>query len=501
MINGRSDVEELKKEASRKFSSRVPKNSEILASFPEKFLTSKIKRLLFRKPIRTLSGVSPLAVMVKPEKSCKWNCIYCPFTGKAAKSYTGEEPSALRARRVNFDPYKQVQSRLFHYKIQAHPSDKIEVIIMGGTFLAMDKSYRRYFVKNIYDSLNGVKSRNILHAKKINEHSKHRVVGLTLETRPDVCGEEEINEALYYGATRMELGVQNPDDMIYQKVRRGHLVRHVIKATELLKDSAFKVVYHLMPGLPGSSKRKDVEMFKKIFSDPNFKPDMLKIYPTLVVKPSELYDMYKRGEYEPYSVEEAAEVIAEAYRYIPPYVRVMRVQRDIPSNMISEGVNKSNLRQIVEQKIKDKQVKIKEIRYREAGIRHKEFDWSSVSLNRIDYTASGGREIFLSYEDDSETIFGFIRLRIPGRHTFRKEITDDVALIRELHVYGKEALVGKKGKVQHRGIGSSLLKEAERIAKEEFDKKEMIIISGVGVREFYYKNSYKKKGVYVSKNI
>ncbi len=501
LIEGERDLEKIKKEASSKFNTRVIKTSEIYANFPKEKLNEEIKKLLFRKPVRTISGVSPIAVMIKPQQSCKWGCIYCPFTGKAAKSYTGEEPSALRARRVGFDPYLQVKSRLYHYSIQGHPSDKIELIVMGGTFLAMEKSYRRYFIKNLYDALNDKKSRNIAHAKKINERAKHRVVGLTLETRPDVCGREEINEALYYGATRMELGVQNPDDEIYEATKRGHSVKDVINATTLLKDSAFKICYHLMPGLPLSNPKKDVEMFKKIFEDPSFKPDMLKIYPTLVVKPSILYTMYERGEYTPYDVEEAAEVIAKAYSYIPEYVRVMRVQRDIPTKMISDGVQKSNLRQIVERKIEEMGIEIKEIRYREAGIRKKEFSWSKVRINRIDYEASGSKEIFLSCEDAEKTIYGFIRLRIAGKNAFRKEIREGTALIRELHVYGSEAPLKERGRVQHRGIGSKLLREAEELAKHEFGSEEMIIIAGVGVREFYYKHGYKPKGPYVYKKL
>ncbi len=501
LLKGRRDVERIKKEASKRFGVRVIRSSEILASFGETELKEDIKRVLFRKPVRTISGVSPIAVMIKPENSCKWGCIYCPFTGKAAKSYTGEEPSSLRARRVGFDPYRQVKSRLFHYKIQAHPSDKIELIVMGGTFLAMDKSYKRYFIKNLYDALNDVKSKNIAHAKKINEKAKHRVVGLTLETRPDVCGKREIDEALYYGATRMELGVQNPDDRIYRLINRGHTVKDVVESTSLLKDASFKVVYHLMPGLPGSNKKKDVEMFKKVFEREEFRPDMLKIYPTLVVKPSILYEMYKRGDYTPYSVEEAAEVIAEAYKHIPKYVRVMRVQRDIPAKMISDGVVKSNLRQIVENKIKEKGIKIKEIRYREAGIRKKQLNKEKIRIERIDYKASKGREVFLSVEDEEEVLYGFIRLRIPGKNIYRKEIGENTGLIRELHVYGQEAKIGKAGRVQHRGLGSKLLKEAEEIAKKEYGMEEMIIISGVGVREFYYKHGYKRKGPYVWKKL
>ncbi len=500
LLKGRKDLEKIKKEAALLFKSkRIPKNSEILKAFPEKKLNAQILKVLKRKPIRTLSGVSPLAVMVKPGGSCKWNCIYCPFTGKAPKSYTGNEPAALRAKALNFDPKMQVRARLNHYKIQGHPTDKIEVIVMGGTFLAMDKGYRRWFIKSIYDELNRKVSRNIPHAKRINEKAKHRVVGLTLETRPDVCGIKEINESLYYGATRMELGVQHPDDKIYRIIKRGHLTKHVVNATALLKDSAFKVVYHIMPGLPGSNKKKDIEMVKKLFSDQRFMPDMLKIYPTLVIPGTELYEMYKRGEYKPLTAEEARDLIVEMYKYVPYFVRIMRIQRDIPSNLIFEGVKKSNLRQMVEEKLKEENIDVKEIRFREAGILKKQLTKPEMFVE--EYKASNGKEFFISFESkDRDVLYGFIRLRIPGTHTFRKEIDENTGLIRELHVYGSEVSIGKKGIIQHKGLGSKLLKEAERISKEQgMDK--VLVISGSGVREYYFKRGYRRDGPYVSRRI
>ncbi len=498
LLLGRTDLEKVKMEAARKFPLRsFPRNSEILAAFPKDKLTRKIRSLLQKRPMRTLSGVTPVAIMVRPEGSCKWSCIYCPYTGKAPKSYTGEEPAALRARQSNFDPSVQVRTRLRHFRETGHPTSKCELILMGGSFLSMPKSYRRSFVKSAYDAFNGKKSASLPAAKRMNESARNRVVGFTIETRPDLCGKKEISEMLYFGATRVELGVQHPDDRIYKRIGRGHTVKDVERATSLLKDSAFKVCYHLMPGLPGSSEKKDLRMFRKIFSDPRFRPDMLKIYPTLVMPGTKLYEMWKRGEYSPYTSEQAARVIARAYKSIPPYVRIMRIQRDIPLPEIGAGVDKSNLRELVERKIAASGQSAQEIRARE--IRGSGLDPKNAELKRLDYAASGGKETFLSYEYENKLV-GFIRLRIPSR-PFRKEITGRTSLIRELHVYGSESPIGKEGKAQHRNFGTLLLQEAERIAKEESDSKNMLIISGIGVKPYYFSRGYSRDGPYVSRRL
>ncbi len=507
------DLQKLKNEAAKRFSLKVGiRNSDIIQQITKdrelasssrdlsegqtEKLTKELLALLKKKPMRTLSGVTPIAVMIRPNGSCNYQCIYCPFTGKAAKSYTGEEPAALRSRQNNYDPYLQAKSRIKQFEISGHPTDKCEVIVMGGTFLAMDDEYKTYFIKGIYDALNECESTSISDAKKINETAKHRVIGLTVETRPDVCI-KHIDEILEYGATRVELGVQHPDDEIYKKTKRGHLTNAVINATDHLKNAAFKVLYHIMPGLPGSNPEKDIAMLKRIFENTQFRPDMLKIYPTLVIQGTELYNIMQRGEFEPYTSEQAADVISEFYRYIPKYVRVMRIQRDIPATRIEKGVKKSNLRELVEEQIRKKKIKSNEIRMREVGLN--KASNNRFKMQRMNYDASGGKEIFLSFENKNKNLIaGFVRLRIPGE-SCRKEIDEHTALIRELHVYGQEAEIKKKGKVQHKGLGSELLAEAEKIAKEEFDKKRMIVISGVGVREYYYHKNYKPCGPYVNK--
>jgi elongator complex protein 3 len=496
------EIKKVKLRAASLFSLKgVVKNSEILKRAKERKVDPSILKLLVKKPRRTLSGVTPVAIMVRPEGSCKFSCIYCPKSSTAPKSYTGEEPAALRARNANFDPAQQVRSRLSQYKSIGHPTEKCELIIMGGTFLSMDRSYRYWFIKSAYDEMNLKKSKNLEEAKKINEQAHHRVIGLTIETRPDVCGENEIDEMLEYGTTRVELGVQHPDDRIYRTIKRLHSVSDVVNATKLLKNAGFKVLYHIMPGLPGSNKKKDIAMIKKIFSDQRFRPDMLKIYPTLVIKGTELYDLWNARKYVPYSTEDAVDVISEFYKYIPEYVRVMRIQRDVPAQLIIAGVKNSNLRELVEQEIRKKNIKVKEIRLREVGTRKKIFDPESFRLHTYRYVASGADEIFISFKGkDDDSIAGFARLRIPNE-SHRSEISDESAVLRELRVFGEEAGLSEKGVFQHRGIGSMLLNEAERIARDEFDRKRMVVISGVGVRPYYYQKGYKLEGPYVVKDL
>ncbi len=497
VLSGQKNIDKLKKDMGKKFRiSEMIKNSEILAAIPKNKRTADLIRLLQKRPMRTLSGVTPVAVMIKPEGSCGFSCIYCPKPGKGPKSYTGEEPAALRARECGFDAYKQVKSRLAHYEQTGHNTQKCEIIIMGGTFLRTPKEYQRKFVKGIYDALNGRTSKTLEDAIRKNETAKHRSIGLTIETRPDVCNETDVDVMLSYGATRVELGVQHPSDRIYKLVNRGHTVANVIKATKILKNAAFKVAYHIMPGLPGSNPKKDIAMVKHLFSNQDFRPDMLKIYPTLVIPGTELEKITNAGKYTPLKTEEAAEVISEFYRHIPPYVRVMRIQRDIPSGLISEGVKKSNLREWVDKRIAEKKIKNMEIRSREAGLTGQEN--AEFRMKCREYDASDGKEIFISFEN-KKSIAGFLRLRFQ-KSGHRKEITGDTALVRELHIYGIETPLAEKGEIQHRGFGSKLLQKAETIAKKKGMNK-ITVISGVGVREYYKKRGYKKDGPYMSKRL
>jgi elongator complex protein 3 len=464
----------------------------------------KLEKLMKKKPIRTASGVSVITVVAKPAP-CPGTCIYCPKGSNAPQSYTGMEPAIQRGIRNDYDPFLQTKDRLNQYKLTGHPTDKVEVIILGGTFLALDKDYQEWFTKRILDALNGKESESLEAAQRFNEAAKHRCIGITLETRADYSFEEHINQMLKLGTTRVEIGVQSVYPEVLRKVKRGHTVEDVIKATQLAKDSCLKVTFHCMPGLFVDIK-KDLEQFKILFQDPKFRPDSLKIYPVLVVEGTKLYEMWKKKEYQPLTNEEGVKLLSEAMMYIPKYCRVIRVQRDIPSNKIVAGIKKSNLRELVERECERKGIKIQEIRYREVGHKLEKGilpDLNSIKLCRLDYDASKGKEIFLSFEDvKNDILIGFLRLRIPY-NPFRNEIDEKTGLVRELHVYGQTVPIGltKQQAWQHKGFGNRLLKESEGIAREEFDMKKMVVISGIGTRKYYEKFGYKKDGPFVSKKL
>ncbi|MBT3940778.1 tRNA uridine(34) 5-carboxymethylaminomethyl modification radical SAM/GNAT enzyme Elp3 [Candidatus Woesearchaeota archaeon] len=479
------DINELKKRYADRHKSKLPLNSTVLeAATPDqrKMLVTFLKT----KPTRTISGVSVIAIMTAPEP-CPGRCIYCPQGDNAPKSYTGFEPAAMRAQLNHFDPYKQVQNRLWQLNSTGHDTSKNELIIMGGTFPSLPWDEQKEFVKCAFDGFNNKNSMSLQAAQKKNETTEHRIVGLTVETRPDWIFPEKFIEL---GATRVELGVQSTSDDILKSVHRGNTVGDVSRATSELKDAAFKVLYHIMPGLPGSTFDSDVQMFHTLFADERFKPDMLKIYPTLVIKGTKLYDMWKAGKYKPINESYMIGLLKEIYKISPKWVRIMRVQRDIPAPYIEAGPKKSNIRQMVLRDLK----KSSEIRFREAGHaqRMRKVVPKNAEIVVEKYLASGGKEYFISAEDVKQDILlGFCRLRI-GK---RKE-----AMIRELHVYGLVTPIGKLGKIQHKGLGSQLLSRAEKLAKKA-GKKEILIISGVGVREYYRKLGYQLKDGYMHKEL
>ena len=503
-IRNRRGLWDAKIRASEKYGiAGVIRNSDVLRCIPEG-KRRKFAEFLRIRPMRTISGVNVIAVMTKGD--CPGRCIYCPRGENAPKSYTGREPAAMRAIQNEYDPLRQVDSRVRQLEEIGHKVSKCELIIMGGTFNSMPQEYQQWFVKRCFDALNGVESKTLEEAQLANENAVRRMVGLTIETRPDWAGRKEVDELLRYGTTRIELGVQTLDDEVYRKVKRGHGVKEVAEATRVCKDSLLKVLYHMMPGL-FAEKKDDIRNFKNLFEDRRFRPDMLKIYPCLVMEGTELHKLWMDGKFKPYSTEEAAEVIAEAMKFVPRYVRVMRVQRDIPSHLIADGVRKSNLRQLVEQKLVKDGRRCECIRCREIGYRIMkdgiEPELDSIKLNRMDYDASEGKEIFLSFDEvKHDALLGFLRLRIPSEKTHRKELKG-AAGVRELHVYGEMLPVGEKRvkEFQHMGLGTKLLEEAEKIAKEEFDCRKLAVISGVGVRNYYFKLGYKRDGPYVSKKL
>jgi len=488
---------------------RVPSNSELIRYLkPDE--KSKLLPLLRRKAVRTISGVTVVAVMTKPWPCPKKKpCAYCPGGPPygVPQSYTGHEPAALRGIQNDFDPYRQVRHRIEQLEAIGHLVDKVEIIIMGGTFPAMPLDYQEDFIRRCLDGITQKESQSLEEAKRLAEKNQIHNVGITVETRPDWSNEEHVDRILSMGVTRVELGVQNIYDDIYELVEREHTVQDVIEATRILKDSGLKVAYHLMPGLPGSSFERDVEAFEEIFTDPCFKPDMIKIYPCLVLKGTKAYEWWKKGEYQPYTTEEAAQLILRVKRMIPPWVRIMRIQRDIPAYLIEAGVDRSNLRELVLQRLKELGVKCRCIRCREVGHRwlkdNAKPDADNIQVFSLREKASEGEDIFISAEDAiNDILIGYLRLRIPSEKAHRLEIASETtSIVRELHVYGPLVPVGRRAAKawQHKGYGEILLSEAERISKEEYDCRKVAVTSALGTKQYYMKFDYDYDGPYVSK--
>jgi elongator complex protein 3 len=415
----------------------------------------------------------------------------------------------MRGSQNNYDPYLQVRSRIEQLAAIGHRVDKVELIVMGGTFPSTPCEYQTWFVQRCLDAITNKKSSSLQEAKANAEVSKIRNVGITVETRPDWAKQPHIDAMLDLGVTRVELGVQNPDDAIYRLVGRTHTVADVVEATRVAKDAGLKIVYHMMPGLPGSSPQKDLEAFRRIFTEPAFKPDMIKIYPCLVIDGTKTSRWHKERSFTPYSTEQATELIAKIKRIIPPWVRVMRVQRDIPARLILAGVKKSNLRQLVQQELARHEERCRCIRCREVGHRKAadgvKPDLGSVKILSTCYEASEGKEVFISAEDtNKDALVGYLRLRLPSVKAHRPEITPvPSAIVRELHVYGQLVPVGwhVPSAWQHKGFGKTLLEEAKRIAKEDYDLKKLLVISALGTKQYYMRFGFGRDGVYVSKSL
>ncbi len=413
----------------------------------------------------------------------------------------------MRAVETKYDPYLQVKSRLVQLQAIGHVADKIELILVGGTFPFLPRDYQEGFVKSCLDALNGSESHTLDEAKVLAERAETRNVGITVETRPDWARRGHVDHMLSMGVTRVEIGVQTLYEDVYQRIHRDHTVADVVDATRTLKDSGLKVGYHMMLGLPGCDHQRDLVAFQRIFEDSDFKPDMLKIYPCLVTPGTQLYDQWRRGEYKPYSTGESARLIAEIKKFVPPWVRIMRIQREIPADGISDGVKDGNLRQLVQRELAKQGTRCRCIRCREAGHAYlrdqSKPDPDKVLLNRTTYEGSGGTDIFLSFEDSLQDILvGYVRVRIPSATAHRPEIGgQDTAIIRELHVFGQTVPVGGRVEAafQHKGFGSQLLKEAERVALEEYGRRKMVVISALGTKAYYARFGYGNDGPYVSR--
>ncbi len=494
-ITEAESINKLKKEISGKYGlSSIPRNSDVL-----KLSGDELKERLKRKRMRTASGVAPVAVMTSPYHCPHGRCIMCPggpFSDfESPQSYVGREPAAIRAAQHGFDPYEQVKARLYQIEEIGHDFEKVELILMGGTLTARPLDYRRWFVRWCLEAM-----------KEFGEERGREIrnTGITFETRPDYAKEKEIDRMLEMGATKVELGVQHVNNKILENIERGHSVEDSIEANRKVRDSGLKVGFHVMLGLPGSTPEEDKKMFEHIFHDSNFKPDYLKIYPTLVVKGTKLYELWKRGEYEPIYEEEAIEIIAYAKRIIPRWVRVQRIQRDIPAQHIEAGVKKSNLRQLAKARLHEMGYKCQCIRCREAGLSRlagRIADESNIKFLSDMYEACKGTEYFLSYEDlENDILIALLRLRFPCEP--HREELKHAALVRDLHVYGELVGLGerKEHSWQHRGYGARLLRKAEEIALDE-EYRKIAVMSGIGVREYYERVGYKREGPFMVKNL
>jgi elongator complex protein 3 len=537
-ISTPADLASLKRRFAKKYGKPMPSNVELLKEYHKLLKIRRVKEskrleeLLRIRKVRSLSGVAVVSVLTKPYP-CPGRCLYCPTQKGIPKSYLDNEPAVMRAILNNFDPYRQVKMRLKALRFTGHPTDKIELIVIGGTWSYLPKRYQTWFIKRCFDACNNRDDKNLEVAQKLNERAKNRIVGLTLETRPDFITESEIKRMRKLGATRVEIGVQSLYDDVLKINKRGHRVNATIRATQLLKDAGFKVCYHMMPNLPGSNIKKDEKMFQELFSNPDFQPDLLKIYPCVVLKEAKLYKFWQAKKYKPYSNKQLVSLLKAIKKNIPYYCRIQRLIRDIPSLSVIAGSKVSNLRQVITGEMKKDYNpptassrsplgerapgwKCKCIRCRE--IREDYNPKEKLFLFRQDYEASGGKEIFLSFEsveadqrrlstliNAERKLYALLRLRIPsqilggGKHFL--PILKNAAIIREVHTYGQLVPILGKQKIaaQHKGLGKKLIKEAEKITKKEFGLGEIAVISGVGVRDYYRKLGYVLKDGYMVK--
>ena len=511
-----------------------------------------VLEVLRMKETRTISGVTPVTVLTKPFP-CPGKCIFCPNDVRMPKSYLSDVPGAQRAISNKFDPYLQTFNRLLAFKNTGHPTDKIELIILGGTWSSYPESYQIWFVKRCFDALNDFEeysssemikeesldlpfeedkleeidgsvleksynqiisnaiknTKNILnetatweelflsHEKNIT--SKSKCVGLVIETRPDEIDENEVIKIRKLGATKVQIGIQSLNDEVLKLNKRGHDVAKTISALDLIRRAGFKIHGHYMPNLYGSTPEKDILDYEKMFNEITFRPDELKIYPCSLIKTAELMKVYKEGLWKPYTKEELAEVLYNNILFTPRYCRLTRIIRDIPSTDIVIGNKFTNFRQIAEDKIKKSGKKAVEIRSRE--IKNKKFDNENLIIRETKYETTSTWEYFIEYVNEKDEIFGFLRLSLPKISSFIEELSG-CAIIREIHIYGQSLEVGKKdsSKTQHQGLGKNLIKLAKERSKESGFKK-LAVISAIGTRDYYKKNGFELTGLYQITNL
>ncbi|XP_009562064.1 elongator complex protein 3 [Cuculus canorus] len=510
------NLNKLKTKTSAKYGlSAQPRLVDIIAAVPPQYRKALVPKLK-AKPIRTASGIAVVAVMCKPHRCPHINftgniCVYCPGGPDSdfeysTQSYTGYEPTSMRAIRARYDPYLQTRHRVEQLKQLGHSVDKVEFIVMGGTFMALPEEYRDYFIRNLHDALSGHTSNNVAEAVRYSERSLTKCIGITIETRPDYCLKRHLSDMLSYGCTRLEIGVQSVYEDVARDTNRGHTVKAVCESFHLAKDAGFKVVAHMMPDLPNVGLERDMDQFVEFFENPAFRPDGMKLYPTLVIRGTGLYELWKTGRYKSYPPSTLVDLVARILALVPPWTRVYRVQRDIPMPLVSSGVEHGNLRELALARMKDLGTQCRDVRTREVGIQeiHHKVRPYQIELVRRDYVANGGWETFLSYEDPEQDILvGLLRLRKCSEESFRTELKGGISIVRELHVYGSVVPVSSRdpSKFQHQGFGMLLMEEAERIAKEEHGSWKIAVISGVGTRNYYRKIGYELEGPYMVKRL
>ncbi len=483
---------------------KVPRDSDILLIYRELVDEKQIVpdqallRLLTTRAVRTLSGVTPFAVMTKPY-ICPGLCTFCPLELGMPKSYLSDEPAAARAKMMDFDPKLQIESRLTQLVETGHDTDKIELIVIGGTFSNYPEDYKREFFKVMIDTINGFESENLEAAQIANETALRRIVGISVETRPDWIDAKETRLFRELGVTKVQVGVQAFDETILARIKRGHTLDAVGEATRLLKDAGIKVCYHYMPNLPGSNPELDLQMAKMMYEDPRFKPDFVKIYPAQVIPGTEMYQEWQRGEFAPYDDELLKDVLKGIKKITPPFVRIDRLVRDISKKWVAAGTKATNMRQYIQLEMKEEGWSCQCIRCREVKARDYVGD---PTLCNLPIETLGAKEHLLTFEKEGK-LFSLLRLRLPdGQAESLFPELKGAAIIRELHTYGKTVVHDQKGstKTQHRGLGKALMTEAERIAKESGYKK-IAVISSIGTRDYYRKLGYKREGRYMTKQI
>ncbi len=468
------------------------------------------------KPVRTLSGVTTVTVLTKPYP-CPGKCIFCPTEAYMPKSYLKDEPGAARAFQNKFDPFEQVSSRLAEYSAVGHPTDKIECLILGGTWSSYRRDYQEWFVRRCFDAMNGteqplvdepgehattpVSLEKIHRAQQINEDTAHRNVGLVIETRPDEINADELVWLRRLGVTKVQMGAQSLDNRVLALNQRGHTAEDTLRATTLLRAAGFKIVLHWMPNLLGATLESDRADFIRLWQD-GYAPDEIKIYPTQLLESAELYQYWKRGEYTPYTTEELIQLIADLKTTIPEYCRVNRIIRDIPSIHVVEGNKRTSLRQDVLTELKHRGQSCRCIRCRE--IRTQKVEPQTLRLDDLVYAPAMAEEHFLSFVSPDDRIAGYLRLSLPSLDAPRLGMFDleGAALIREVHVYGQSLAVGAEqtGAAQHIGLGTNLIEEAASIARAQGFSR-MAVIAAVGTRNYYQKRGFERGELYMVKDL